>query len=244
MPLTVAHPAAVLPLRRLGLPMSAMVIGSMVPDVPLFVRWPGGYQVSHSYTGVFTVDLLGALVVLLGWNAFARDALVDLAPSPVRDRLASRHRLSLRQWLLAPAAAALGSITHVFWDAFTHQHRWGVASFAWLRADVGPLPGYRWAQYLSGVVGLAIVLGSCIALLRRRPPNRTARPRTLPPAVLPVVVGAAMVHGGLAALSRAQRGLHAVAFHGAVQGILALAAGTAVICLLWLLEHLRRSHST
>lgn len=60
MPLTLAHPAAVLPLRRCGLPMAALVIGSMMPDVPLFMRWSSGYQVSHSYTGVFTVHLIGA----------------------------------------------------------------------------------------------------------------------------------------------------------------------------------------
>jgi hypothetical protein len=46
--MTLAHPVAVLPLRRFGLPMAAMVIGSMVPDVPLFLRWSSGYQVSHS----------------------------------------------------------------------------------------------------------------------------------------------------------------------------------------------------
>lgn len=35
MPFTLAHPAYVLPLRRLGLPVSALAVGSMVPDVPL-----------------------------------------------------------------------------------------------------------------------------------------------------------------------------------------------------------------
>jgi hypothetical protein len=35
-PLTLSHPAAALPLRRLGLPTAALVAGSMAPDVPLF----------------------------------------------------------------------------------------------------------------------------------------------------------------------------------------------------------------
>ena len=133
MPMTLSHPAAVLPLRRHGMPMAAMVIGSMVPDVPRFMRWSSGYRVSHSYTGVFTVNLIGALVVLDCWNAFVRDALVDLAPDVFRVRLAARNRLSRRQWLLAPAAAVLGSVTHLAWDAFTHPGRWGVAHVAWLR---------------------------------------------------------------------------------------------------------------
>ena len=173
MPMTLAHPAAVLPLRRFGMPMAAMVIGSMVPDVPLFMRWSRGYQVSHSYTGLFTVNLIGALVLLYGWNAFVRDALVDLAPDVVRARLAARHRLSRRQWLLAPAAAVLGSLTHLAWDAFTHPGRWGVAARRRLRADLGPLPAFKWAQYASGVIGLASCSGrSSPTSVPGRPTNR------------------------------------------------------------------------
>jgi hypothetical protein len=74
--------------------------------------------------GVVTADLVGTLVLLFAWNELFRDALVDLAPRAVRMRLPARRRLSLRQWLLAPAAAVLGSATHVVWDSFTHPGRW------------------------------------------------------------------------------------------------------------------------
>jgi hypothetical protein len=232
--MTLAHPVALLPLRRFGLPMAAMVIGSMVPDVPLFMRWSSGYQVSHSYTGVFTVNLIGALVVLYGWQAFVRDALVDLAPDVVRVRLAARHRLSRRQWLLAPAAAVLGSVTHLAWDAFTHPGRWGVAHVAWLRADLGPLPAFRWTQYASGVIGLAVVLWAVVADLRSRPADRVLRRRALPAPLLPLVVCAAGSYGLLAGLDRVGGGLHAVAFHSVVQGIVATAAGMSITCLGWL----------
>lgn len=235
MPMTLAHPAAVLPLRRLGLPMAALVIGSMVPDVPLFMRWSSGYQVSHSYTGVLSVNLIGALVVLYGWNAFVRDALVDMAPDGVRVRLAARHRLSRRQWLLAPAAAVLGSVTHLAWDAFTHPGRWGVAHVAWLRVDLGPLPAFKWAQYASGVIGLAVVLWAVIADLRSRPADRPLRARALPAPLLPLVVCAAGTYGLVEGLARASGGLHAVAFHGVVQGIVATAAGMSITCMAWLL---------
>lgn len=234
MPVTLAHPVAVLPLRRFGLPMAALVIGSMVPDVPLFLRWSSGYQVSHSYAGVFTVNLIGALVVLYGWNAFVRDALVDLAPDVVRVRLAARHRLSRRQWLLAPAAAVLGSVTHLAWDAFTHPGRWGVAHVAWLRADLGPLPAFKWAQYASGVIGLAVVLWAVIADVRSRPADRPLRKRALPAPLLPLVVCTAGAYGLFAGLGRVSGGLHAVAFHGVVQGIVAAAAGMSIICMAWL----------
>jgi hypothetical protein len=233
--MTLAHPVAVLPLRRFGLPVAAMVIGSMVPDVPLFMRWPGGYQVSHSYPGVLTVNLIGALVLLYGWNAFVRDALVDLSPDVVRVRLAARHRLSRRQWLLAPAAAMLGSVTHLAWDAFTHPGRWGVMHVAWLRADLGPLPAFKWAQYASGVIGLAIVLWAVIADLRCRAASQPLRRRALPAPLLPLMVCAAGAYGLTAGLDQVSGGLHAMAFHGVVQGIVATAAGTGIACMAWLL---------
>ena len=85
--MTLAHPVAVLPLRRFGLPMAALVIGSMVPDVPLFMGWSSGYQVSHSYTGVFTVNLIGAL----GGLAIAVGLLVDAAIIMVENIV---HRLA------------------------------------------------------------------------------------------------------------------------------------------------------
>ena len=235
MPMTLAHPAAVLPLRRYGMPMAALVIGSMIPDVPVFLGWTRAYRVSHSALGVVSVDLVGALVLLWGWNAFGRDALVDLAPDRVRARLAARHRLSRRQWQWAPAAAVLGSVTHLVWDSFTHPGRWGVLHLAVLRADLGPLPAFRWAQYTSGAIGLGVVLWAVAADLRSRPPTQRQRERVLPAALLPLVLGATAAYGLVAGLADLREGLHAVAFTGVVQGVVAVGAGTGATCLAWLL---------
>lgn len=233
MPFTLAHPAFVLPLRRLGLPVSAMVIGSMVPDVPLFVRWPEAYRFSHSGEGVVTVNLVVTLMLLSAWNFFVRDALVDLAPGPVRERFTSRHRLGTRQWLWAPVAAALGSVTHLVWDAFTHRNRWGVTHVDLLGTHWGLLPGYEWAQYASGLAGLLVVLGAIVAHCRSREPDSATRPRVLPAPVLLLVVGAALAYGLISTVARVGDGLHAAAFHGVVQGVLALAAGISATCLVW-----------
>ena len=236
MPITVAHPAAVLVLRRSQLPVAAMVVGSMVPDVPLFLGWGRGYALSHSLAGVVTVDLLGALVLLAGWDAFVRDALVDLSPDAVRTRLSARRRLTRREWLLAPTAAVVGSLTHLAWDAFTHPGRWGVTHLAWLRADHGPLPGFQWAQYASGVLGTGIVLLAVVTDLRSRPRTPPRRGRRLPAPALPVLLCAAGAVGLVAGLSRLDDGLHAVAFTGVVQSIVATCAGVLVACAAWALR--------
>jgi hypothetical protein len=110
-----------------------------------------------------------------------------------------------------------------------------VLHVAWLRADLGPLQVFKWAQYASGVIGLAVVLGALIAELRSRPATRAMTRRVLPSPLLPLVVLAAAGYGIVAGLDRWGGGFHAVAFHGVARGIVALAAGTSITCCAWLL---------
>ncbi len=232
MPFTPSHAAVVLPLARLGLPTAALVIGSMVPDVPLFLHRQDGYRLTHSWAGVVGVDLLGTLVLLGLWTFLLRDALVDLAPAYVRERLPARARLGRREWLLAPVAAVVGSISHVMWDAFTHGDRWGVAHVAWLQARHGPLPGHKWAQYVSGVVGLAVVVAAALAHLRSQPVHPVVR-RRLPALVLPGLALVAASYGVGVMLARLDEGLHAVVYAGVVHGIAAGAVGTVAAGVTW-----------
>ncbi|WP_418061409.1 DUF4184 family protein [Pimelobacter simplex] len=233
MPLTLAHPAVVLPLRGLGLPLAGLVIGSMAPDLPVFARWHEGYALSHSLAGILTLDVVVTLALLALWDLVGRDALVDTAPSPVRDRLPERARIGRRAWLLAPLAAVVGSTTHVVWDLFTHSGRWGVRHVAWLHEVHGPLRGDAWAQYGSTAIGLLVVGAAMLLHLRRLPPG-PRRPRRLPAAALPAAVVLAGVAGVVGGLEHTEHGLDIVAFWTAVSGIVALAAGLALITVAWL----------
>lgn len=240
--MTLSHPAAVLPFRRLGLPMTAMVIGSMIPDVPLFLGWVGGYEVTHSPAGVLTVDPAATMVVLAIWFALLRDALVDLSPAIIRSRLSPRARLTARQWLLAPFAALIGTTTHVLWDAFTHPDRWGVRHVGWLRIDHAGLTGLKWAQYVSGVVGLVVVCSAVVAHLRTLPLISPPRPpRALTPVVLIAVVALAALIGLVSAMLKVSVGFHSMAFHGVVNSLIAFAAGTACACAAWQLAIRRQA---
>lgn len=232
MPVTLAHPAAVLPLRGLGLPLSALVIGSMAPDLPVLGRTWGLYELTHSVLGIVTLDLLVTLALLAFWDGWGRDALVDTAPAPVRDRLPARDRVGHRAWLLAPIAAILGSTTHVVWDAFTHEGRWGVRHVAWLQETHGPLPGQQWAQFASGVVGLLVTV-LAIAGYVARSPRRPPRPRRLPAATLPAGFGVATAVSLTVGLLHLDTGWHPAAFAAAVAGILALAGLLGVVAVAW-----------
>lgn len=241
MPLTLSHPAVVLPLRRLGLPMTSMVIGSMVLDIPLYLGSRRGYEIAHSPWAVPTIDIIGTLIALAIWFAVLRDPLTDLAPSAIRSRLAPRARLTRRQWQLAPIGALIGGATHVVWDSFTHDDTWGYRQVGWLQTDHLGISGLRWAQYVSAVGGLAVICAFAVAHLRRQPVIHASRPkRALPALALPAVIVVGGAAGLAAALAKASVGLHSMAFHGAVSGVIALTAGILIVCGAWQLRQWSR----
>lgn len=166
MPFTLAHPAAVLPLR--GLPYlrtAPLIIGSLVPDLPYFL--PAAlnhfildthtFERSYSTTLALGCVLLAAVFLLrLPLTALmsARARWLCLAAlEPFR-----RHPL---EWVFAPVAILLGVWTHLLWDSFTHPDGWMVHRVAALSAPVtigsysGPL--CHVLQYLSSVFGLAVL---------------------------------------------------------------------------------------
>jgi hypothetical protein len=167
MPLSPGHPAVVLPLQRLGLPLSGLVVGAVAPDLPVFLPVGVSYATTHSAAGLGADVLIG--VALLGlWDVLVRDAVVDLA-SALRIRAPARARLSARGWLLAPLAVAVGAATHVLWDSLTHDYGFVVHEVALLGEEVGALPLYRWLQHVSTIVGSAVVAAYCLVRLRRQP---------------------------------------------------------------------------
>jgi hypothetical protein len=167
MPLAPAHPAVVLPLQVLGLPLSALVMGAMAPDAPVYLPVGVSYQTTHSGVGI-AVDVVIGLVMLWLWFALLRDAVVDLTPS-LRRRALPQARLARRAWLLAPLAVAVGAGTHVLWDSATHDWGFLVQELAFLREEYGPIPLYRWLQHSSTVAGSLVVATYGVLRLSRRP---------------------------------------------------------------------------
>ena len=237
MPFTLAHPALVLPLRRTGLPMSALVIGAMVPDIPRIIGQVEVKAWTHSAVGVLTVDLVLGLAVLALWHYLYRRPMADLAPDPWRNRLPDAVRMGRRDWLLAVPAVVLGAAIHVVWDSFTHDDGWGVRHVGPLQDLYAGHPGYAWGQYGSSVVGLVALAVVAVLHLERLPP-RLARPG---PVVarwsLGLVLVVAVTLGLGIALLVLPWGFTAVAFYGVLTWMLVTGAGVTGVCLWW---HVKR----
>jgi hypothetical protein len=163
-PFTPSHAAAVLPLLRIrvggkALPPSALVCGSLAPDVPYYVPTPLGGMSTHSIGAAIGVDVLLAAGVWLLWHGLlARPALAG-APREVRARLRGVP-IGLRTQVRGPAeivalyvAFSLGAVTHVVWDSFTHPHRWGTDHIDALNDVYLDRPLSHWAQLASTALG-------------------------------------------------------------------------------------------
>jgi hypothetical protein len=229
-PFTGSHPAAVLPFLRTPLPASALVAGSLAPDLPYYLPVHPGFR-THTALAVVTVDLLlGALLWVLWHSVLAAPAL-DATPAGLRGRL-DGVRLGLRRRLRTPGQAALamaaplvGAATHVLWDEFTHPGRWGTEHVALLREPWAGLPGHRWAQEGSGLLGLLVLL-AWLVWWWRRTSAVPAPPRPAWWAPWLVVAGAGVV-GGLTAVPGAADP-RAAAVEAAFRGG-GVAAGTALM---------------
>jgi Domain of unknown function (DUF4184) len=197
MPFTPSHAVVALPFLRTPLIPAAIAVGAMTPDLPLFVRGAGlDYGFTHDLRWM-PLTILIALVLLMLWRAVLRPAARELSPrwlasrlpgewdapaaASLRETFAKREqtRPSWRGILLVIVSLAIGVATHILWDLFTHEGRWGSEVLPVLDDQWGPLTGYKWLQHGSSAFGLATLAVWAIMWLRRRDAAAPA-PRVLP----------------------------------------------------------------
>jgi hypothetical protein len=147
--------------------LSAAVIGSMVPDVTVFLPLRLPRYETHSLEALFTFCLPIGLICYWAFQLHVKPATLQLMPDRLydlwRDEGESAPVTSWRQWLLATIGIVFGALTHLIWDAFTHTGGRGVAllsRFDHVRIELFDMnmSWYRAAQHTSSVVGLLFVL--------------------------------------------------------------------------------------
>ncbi|MGV1004076.1 MAG: DUF4184 family protein [Candidatus Nanopelagicales bacterium] len=190
MPFTGSHPAAILPLLRLGLPASALVIGSVSPDFPYYLRLPVSALDSHGMAGgvsaAATSNLLLGLAAFLMWHILLAPPLFWLAPSQLQRRIPDRLRGGISGRLttagdLARIACAvlIGAATHIGLDSLTHADMWGPRTYPVLNTVVFWLPLHRWLQYTLSVAGLVALIWAGWSWWRTTPAHNPATDRRM-----------------------------------------------------------------
>ncbi|MFJ8331249.1 DUF4184 family protein, partial [Streptomyces sp. NPDC094437] len=214
MPFTLSHAAAVLPAVRADgtgrarLIPAVLIAGSFSPDLTYYAASvvAGAMEfgeVTHSFAGVFTVDVLITWALVALW-LLLREPLVALLPRARQPGPATLLRCGTRRARLSPALAArwyasavVGALTHVVWDAFTHLDRWGMRVFPALADELAGAPLYWYLQYGGSAVAAMAIVGFLVRAVRDGGAGRGAPGAE--GAVLPA--GSEAVPSGRAALS-------------------------------------------
>ncbi len=207
MPFTLAHPAAAIPLRRLlgrYAVLSALIVGSMVPDLYYFTayRWqyidnhtlltfleyltPFTFPTridSHSWLGLLVFCIPVGVLLYYYFEYVAKYYLAALLPSVVRARIIpGAMQPNTASVVAVIISIAVGATTHLVWDSFTHGHGLFVGHFEAFNTPVFELGGvshkaYRILQHLSTIIGLGFLTYWFVRWHRNTAPSaRVARP--------------------------------------------------------------------
>ncbi|MEI8138978.1 MAG: DUF4184 family protein [bacterium] len=167
MPFTLSHVAVAAPLARLGLIMSALVVGSMAPDFLYYLRLSTNNNWGHSPEGIVFFTLPLALFVLWGFHAFIKRPLLYLVP------LAHRRRLvpyaghfgfwPLKRFFLILISVVIGILIHLLLDSFTHDYGLLAERLPFLREPV--LQVYGRAMPLCDLLQFVMSFGLLLVLV-------------------------------------------------------------------------------
>lgn len=129
MPFTFSHPAAILPLNHFfkrKVSTTGLVAGSLVPDFEYFIRFNHQSFYSHTWGGLFYIDLpLGVLLCFLYHNLI-REPFYANTPLAVKRKLAPFQSLRwnswfAKKWFVVLFSLLVGAFSHLLWDKLTHH---------------------------------------------------------------------------------------------------------------------------
>jgi len=175
MAFTTSHPAAVLALNYLPkrwVSLTALVIGSMIPDFEYFIRMTMQTRYSHTPLGLFWFDLPLALFFMLIYNAAVKDKLTDHLPAYLNKRFSPFKNCGKpyykRPIIIVSISILIGAASHLFWDSFTHPGRYFVRHIGILTNNVliadHPVLVYNIVQHISTLVGLIVIIYAIMQL--------------------------------------------------------------------------------
>jgi hypothetical protein len=179
MAFTLSHMVIAPPLYRLlkrKIPLASLAIGATVPDLPRLAHQSGDF--SHSWSGLFSIDILIGLLVCLLWFSYFRPyCYALLARDMPQSELPARWVDCI---LLCAIGVLIGGATHLIWDGLTHDDFRSFAAESLLAMPIQlpithwQMPLHRLLQYLSSILALPFLYYLIRPILRL--PATCARP--------------------------------------------------------------------
>jgi hypothetical protein len=147
--------------------MSALLMGCFVPDFPHFMFLSARMSFTHTFAGMFVLDLPVALGLLWLFHEFLKQPMLMFLPAGVRRRLSSGVGVfPFWPWgrlTLIAVSILTGTATHILWDEFTHGDSWISEHWAvlhyWVELPViGKVQTYTLLEYASSLFGAVVVI--------------------------------------------------------------------------------------
>ncbi len=187
MPFTFSHPAIVLPLNLLPkkwVSLTALVIGSLMPDLEAYLRFTSHKSQSHTWDALFWFCLPLGLLLSLLYHQLVRNVFINHLPSFAYKRLVPYMQFNWLQhvksnWIAVVISFLLGGASHLLWDLFSH--------FDGVLHKLDPsltgnttVWGYNieipyLIQYLNSLLGLLVILLAIVFLPVQKEAVQTKR---------------------------------------------------------------------
>lgn len=166
MPFTLSHPAAVIFSKNKLLNLGGLILGSMAPDFIYFILFSPSSNLGHTLWGFIILNLPICFLLNFLFHKYIQKIFLLTLPNFISKRylyLINRKNeiKNIRSFIIFSYSCLIGMLTHVFWDAFTHNSGFFVNNIAFLRNKVAlfhyKVPIYKLLQHGSSVIGFLIL---------------------------------------------------------------------------------------
>jgi Domain of unknown function (DUF4184) len=169
MPFTLAHPLLPVLLKKAvpRLSLTALIAGSMIPDMENFFKLQETTSLAHGLPGLLLLDWPAALLLCF---------VISNLPYYYRNRLAPMTEFDWTRYVLANKTVVFvsllaGVLSHFGWDAFTHKDGFFVELLPVLSLKIRLMdtayPVFYLVQLISSVMGVWLLY----RYIRQLPPQ-------------------------------------------------------------------------
>jgi len=169
MPFTFSHPAIILPLKflpRKFISITGIIVGSISPDFEYFIRMKIQSDFSHTILGLIWFNLPLGIVFAYVFHNIIRDNLFSNLPKMLKSRLLKFRQFGWNEYLknnlfVVIISILIGSISHLFWDSFTHETGYFVVMIPMLSNKISiadfQIPIFKIIQHSSTIIGIVVI---------------------------------------------------------------------------------------
>lgn len=167
MPFTFSHPAGIVDISKKNLSLSALVIGSILPDLEYFLRLEPVRHHLHSWPGFLWIGIPMGLFLHQFFHLFLKYPILSLFPKAHQEKLipvCNRYRMEgAKDFFKIIISLLIGILSHLILDSFTHDGNFIAKHIPFLQIKILKISSINitiatFLQYFSTIVGMGYII--------------------------------------------------------------------------------------